>query len=132
MAMKPLYRVLAGKVGWDPPVGTQYVMQRAEEIERLMALMPSGSGWDCGTKVSEDSKPDRLVFYGEFHHMDEQGSYDGWTDHSIIVTPSLAHGFKMRITGKDRNEIKDYLHEMFDFALWQEVEEWPVVEKKEA
>lgn len=43
--------------------------------------------------------------------------YDGWTDHTVIVTPSLRSGFDIRITGRDRNQTKEYLYEVFDSAL---------------
>jgi len=50
------------------------------------------------------------------------GYHDGWTDHQLIVTPSLQFGFHIRITGKDRNQTKDYLHETFQYALSEEVD----------
>jgi hypothetical protein len=49
--------------------------------------------------------------------MNEQGSYDGWTEHTVIVTPSLAMGYRLRITGRDRNGIKEYMHDVFNAAL---------------
>ena len=49
--------------------------------------------------------------------MDEHGGYDGWTEHKIIVTPSLVYGFELRVTGKDRNDIKDYIAEVMHGAL---------------
>jgi len=80
--------------------------------------MPSGSGIDNGTKIDLDaSTPDKLVFEVGFHHMNDGGMYDGWTEHRIIVTPSLAFGFDLRITGKDRNEIKEYLNDVYYSAL---------------
>lgn len=94
--------------------------------QTIMALvenyMPSGSGFDNGVIFDfDESKTDRLVFNTAFHHMDDGGMYDGWTDHSVIVTPSLAFGFNLRITGRDRNEIKDYIAEVFQSALSEEL-----------
>jgi hypothetical protein len=41
--------------------------------------LPSGSGFDSGTKIDLDaSHGERLVFFTDFHHMDESGFYDGW------------------------------------------------------
>jgi hypothetical protein len=75
---------------------------------------PSGSGFDSGTKLNWDkSTPEKLVFETSFHHMDEGGCYDGWTDHTITVTPSLQFGFNLKVSGRDRNDIKDYIHEIF-------------------
>lgn len=95
-----------------------------KELNRLNnSFMPSGSGIDCGTKFAlEASEINKLVFYCSFHHMNEGGFYDGWTDHKIIVKPSLSRGFELNISGRDRNSIKEYLYEIFRFALDQEIE----------
>ena len=59
-----------------------------DTLDQTLANGPSGAGIDCGTKlISSASTPERLVFYTEFHHMDEQGGYDGWTVHNVVVTP---------------------------------------------
>lgn len=85
--------------------------------------MPSGSGFDSGTTFDfVASKSELLVFNTSFHHMDEHGYYCGWTSHSVIVTPSLCFGFDLRITGRDRNDIKDYIGEVFNAALHTELE----------
>ena len=91
-------------------------------IDLCYNFLPSGSGFDCGSKLDFDaSKPERLVFTTSFHHMDEFGGYCGWSHHDVIAKPSLVHGFTLRITGRDRREIKSYIHEMFDYALSKEI-----------
>lgn len=93
------------------PIHAQHSQDR---IDELCDLLPHGSGIDAGVKFdSDNSKPDRLIFTFGFHHMDENGYYDGWTYHALIVTPCLQDGYKLRITGRDRNEIKDYLYSLF-------------------
>jgi hypothetical protein len=93
--------------------------------------LPSGSGFDSGTKLDWDaSHAEKLVFTTAFHHMDENGYYDGWTEHTVTVTPSLAHGFHMRISGRNRNDIKEYIGDTFREALdsdveWDIVQTWP-------
>lgn len=90
--------------------------------ELVFQHMPSGAGWDNGTKIDLDaSHSDKLVFFGSFHHMNANGFYDGWTFHKITVTPSFAFKFHIRISGSNRNEIKDYLHDLFSVALETEV-----------
>jgi hypothetical protein len=82
---------------------------------------PSGSGIDCGTKILLDEcSAEKLVFQANFHHMNDVGYYDGWTEHKIIVTPSLAHGFNLRVTGRNRNDIKEYLADEYHYWLSQE------------
>lgn len=85
-------------------------------IERIMSEcvdLPHGSGLDNGVSIDLNrSKSDKIVFNTEFHHMNENGYYDGWTSHSLIVTPKFG-GYDLRITGKNRNGIKEYLYDLF-------------------
>ena len=93
----------------------------SDRINELVDMLPSGSGWDCGTKIDLDkSHATKIVLYGSYHHMHESGMYDGWTDHTITVTPSFS-GINIRISGRNRNDIKDYLAETFDCDLCQYV-----------
>lgn len=86
--------------------------------------MPSGSGFDNGTKIDFDaSTGEKLVFHTAFHHMNEGGYYDGWTEHVVTVTPSFLGGFSLKISGRDRNDIKDYISESFSLALNAEINE---------
>lgn len=62
----------------------------AEKMAQFLAMMPSGSGFDAGTRLDEDKTNDsRLVFTTAFHHMDEHGTYAGWTEHTVTVRASL-------------------------------------------
>lgn len=99
---------------------------RAENARDAMAqanwiasnLLPSGSGVDSGTSIDWDkTKPNRIVLNTDYHHMDEYGHYSGWSDHQIIVTPDLASEIAIRVTGRDRNNIKEYLAEMYQSDL---------------
>jgi hypothetical protein len=84
---------------------------------------PSGSGFDAGTQIDLDkSDGDKLVFRTSFHHMNEGGFYDGWTDHTITATPSFEHGFHLKVSGRDRNGIKDYISHQFSHSLMLELE----------
>lgn len=96
--------------------GSDAVLGRAERIQRLL---PRGSGLDMGTKIV--SATDRqIVLTTAFHHMDEHGYYAGWTDHTIRVRPSLLYDVVLTISGPNRNQIKDYLHEVFSYVLCAE------------
>lgn len=127
---KPLYQILAltleairnceksGNGDWE-----------ARHMDRLMSLvkdhMPSGSGIDDGTHLDlECTSPERLVLSAWYHHMDKWGGYDGWTEYTVTVKGSLAFGITLKIGGRDRNGIKDYLYDVYHEALTQEVEEY--------
>lgn len=121
--MRKLYQILAAKIqarlNCIRAGNEVWELTHRHEIEALVKnRMPSGSGVDCGTKIDlDESEPNRLVFTFSYHHMDSNGFYDGWTEHRVIVTPDLAFGFNLKITGRDRNQIKEYLTEIYSEAL---------------
>lgn len=83
--------------------------------------LPSGSGFNAGTTLDVPehvtSNRDELRFATSFHHMNDCGYYDGWTEHCVIVKPSLSHGYTLRVTGRNRNGIKEYIADTFHDAL---------------
>jgi len=92
-------------------------------MDLVAKYMPRGSGFDCGTKLDLDkSTGERLVFTTDFHHMNDVGMYDGWTAHTITVRPSLSYEIGLAVSGKNRNDIKNCIHELFDTDLRQEVQ----------
>lgn len=105
----------------------KWIERHQNDIDLIMTMFPQGSGFDCGTSFEQldnnhgVSTPEKLVFFTEYHHMDENGYYDGWTQHVITVTPSLQFGFKLKISGKNRNDIKDYIAECFEEILNRDV-----------
>lgn len=83
-------------------------------------LLPSGSGVDNGTRIDLDaSTGEKLVLHAAFHHMDEGGGYDGWTEHPVTVRASLVYDLDIRIGGRNRNGVKEHLHELISHALSQ-------------
>lgn len=120
---RPVYRVLAELIGARANClesgNTEWFHRHGDRIEHIMKEhAPSGSGVDSGTQIDDDSTPVKLIFKTAFHHMHESGMYDGWTHHDVIVTPDFS-GFNLRITGRDRNGIKDYLSSLFHDFLNQ-------------
>lgn len=89
-----------------------------EELEYIMKRAPSGSGFDNGTKL-ERAEAGVLVFRVGFHHMDGNGYYDGWTEHSVWARPTFT-GLSINITGRNKNGIKDHIAETFYFWLNQD------------
>ena len=102
--------------------GNDWAEKHETTIKRLVKdHLPSGSGFDSGTDLDlAASTEDKLVFHTHFHHMNDGGSYDGWTDHTVTIRASLTSGFYMKISGRDRRQIKDYIAEAFDCALREE------------
>lgn len=89
----------------------------------LYNYLPSGSGWDLGTRLSkEKSGKDRVYLTGAWHHMNEHGFYTRWTDHAVVLraTPDR-RSYDFRITGRNVNGVKDYLDEVFHYAFQERV-----------
>ena len=124
---RKLYQEIASRVDarltCERVGNAEWFQKHSDTVNELIAdFLPSGSGWDNGTKIDWDKSTDeKLVFFGSFHHMDENGSYNGWTEHTITVKASLMHGLRIQIGGRNRNDIAEYLHEMFGVALQQDV-----------
>jgi hypothetical protein len=91
-------------------------------IYRLNKELPNGSGIDAGCEIDEKkSTKNKIVISFGFHHMDENGMYDGWTNHDLIIRPDF-DGFKIKITGPNRNFVKGYLYELFEYELQKQIE----------
>ena len=98
----------------------EWLDKHSDHLERLADNLPSGSGIDSGTKVLLLS-PTKAIFQADYHHMNDAGYYDGWSKHTVTVTPTFL-GLNIKISGRDRNQIKDYLHDCFS-VLEEEVTE---------
>jgi len=126
---RPLYKVLASTLiarqNCEKTNNTEWRDKHEERIKQLVKeYMPSGSGFDSGTELDINaSTPDRLKFYTAVHHMDENGMYSGWTEHVVRVSPSLAFEIDITISGKNQDDIKEYIYECFQIALTQLVGE---------
>lgn len=125
--MAKLYKLLASAVqarlNCIQNGNVQWKGKHEDAIGNMVSdYMPSGSGINNGTEINlDESTGERLVFSFNFQHMNEGGFYGGWTSHGVILTSSLQFGIEIRITGEDRNGIKDYLHEVFSHALASDV-----------
>jgi len=99
----------------------EWLDKHEEEMENIVKNnLPSGSGIDSGNTFDyENSNDDKLVINSSFHAMNENGYYENWIDYKVIITPSLFHGFYIRIVGKfgRKQDIKDYLTEIYSNAL---------------
>jgi hypothetical protein len=101
---------------------TEWIERHRARLSQLERTLPSGSGIDCGTKIAIDkSNADRVVLTFSYHHMNEAGFYEGWTEHTAIIRPAF-NGLNIRITGSNRNDCKEYFHEVYHHDLQAEVE----------
>lgn len=85
-------------------------------------LLPSGSGFDNGGYlVIEESNDKQLTVSTSFHHMDE-GVYTTTTHHTIRIYPSFeSPGFTLKITGRNLNNVKEHIADVYHTMLQQPV-----------
>lgn len=115
-------QLIEARVNCKKSGNDEWFGKHGESIIELVKNFPSGSGFDSGTTIDFDrSTPNRLIFLTSYHHMNNGGMYDGWTEHEIRIKPDLASGFEMVISGRDRNDIKEYIAQMFEPLLNAEV-----------
>ena len=83
-------------------------------IDEMDSLLPHGSGIDGICEIDRNNSTiDKIIVNLEYHHLNDAGYYEGWTSHQVILTPSFIGGFDLKVTGKDKNGIKDYLSNLF-------------------
>lgn len=124
---RKLYQEIAALVDaykrCDASGNVEWQDHHRERVDALVSSsLPSGAGFNNGTTLDwNKSSGERLVFNTAYQHMNRGGFYDGWSHHTVIVTPSLVFGFTLCVTGRDRNEIKSYIAESFHYDLSAEV-----------
>lgn len=120
--METLIYHIAKNCDWLKSVNEAYRDQCEDNLDKLEQMLPSGSGIDAGTKIDrEKSGKDKVIINFEYHHLNGDGYYDGWTQHKLIVKPTFM-GIEMNIQGRDRNDTKDYLYDLFDTVLNEQIE----------
>lgn len=128
MRKAPLYKAIAGTLQAYKNCIDNGNKEWEEKHEELLEefqgnYYPSGSGFDNGTKLDiAASTSNNLVFHTAFHHMNENGFYTGWTDHTVKVSPDFVHTLDIKISGPNKNDIKEFIHEEFYNFLTQEIE----------
>lgn len=90
----------------------------AEKLDKLAReFLPSGAGFDSGTSIDPRSTCDKLILNTQFHHLDIHGSYSHWTSHAVIVRPCMVYGLNIQVKGRDSQDIKSHILEVFDCML---------------
>lgn len=130
-------------IGQHQRMGDNSAAEPYEEYLEYIHRMhfPSGSGFDNGcrlvagwqNKYRDDTSisgvTDTYTQYGsfhivcDFHHMNDNGFYTGWTNHVFSVYPCIHDfdGWRSKIHGRDRNDIKNYIDEVMHETLTREV-----------
>lgn len=86
-------------------------------------LLPSGSGFDSGTKINREKTTDtRIVLDTAVHPLTDAGYYTAWKHFSIIVSASHLFGFTVKSSKKLPWYIREWVLDTFYEVLDTEVE----------
>ncbi len=92
-----------------------------DTLKELVNMLPHGSGID--DEYTYSVSKNKIVLSNAYHVMSENGYYVGWVHFNVVITPSLAFGYDLKITGNfgKNQHLKDYLYDVYNEALSQEV-----------
>lgn len=91
----------------------EWIEKYSKYLNELADELPSGSGFDDGTAIDwSESTGNKLVFYTSYHHMVD-GFYTEWTDHRIIIKPDFINEIDISVSGKNKNDIKSHIYDVF-------------------
>ena len=94
-----VYQQLARLVDWNPT--GKYLDSKNKRVEDLVKnYLPSGSGFDGDISIDEKSTDEKIILRVEYHHMDINGFYDGWSTFKVIITASMAYNYCMQVKGE--------------------------------
>jgi hypothetical protein len=114
---------------------TEWEVRWHDRLDKLVDYIPTWSGMTLRLSGVE-IKPDAIRYEVSYHHMNETGHYDGWTEHTVVVRPAFG-GIDVRISGRDRNDVKELIHETVRHAFtrhvtWDEPHQRWIVESDDA
>jgi len=95
--------------------------KRSKELSLLQELLPNGNGirgQEGLAVILLESTEKRIVIGTIYWHPKDRY---GWTAHQVVITPSFEGEINIRITGKNENNVKKYLHDIFREALMNEI-----------
>jgi len=130
LVYKQLARSIHAKANCTESGNEKWYNKHSMVIDYIVKnYLPSGSGIDSGCTINNE-KYKVLEIESSFHVMDEYGYYDGWIDFIVKVKPSLEFGFDLQITGNfgKHQDLKEYLYQIFDYALTETISDTEIKE----
>lgn len=103
---------------------TEWDAKHREAIEQLLDALPHGSGIDGEWRIEPENCSDSVItLFCSYHHMNDGGYYDGWTDFTVKIRPSF-YGIDVKVTGAfppKYRDTREYLQEILHMALSRKV-----------
>ena len=91
-----------------------------KDLALLQELLPpvNKTPKQVKTVILVKSTKERIEIATSYWHYETSR----WTDHRVVITPSFEGEINIRITGKNEDNVKEYLHDIFREALMKEYE----------
>lgn len=89
------------------------------KISEFIALLPSGSGFNCNWEHIKKCKNGTHIFETYYHNMDEHGYYDGHTKVRLRL-PKQFKDFHISLVGKKKyvdSYMRDYFWDCVNYSL---------------
>lgn len=93
----------------------KWVVPSKARLSELLEPLPRSNGLDAGVVFDWNrSKPNKFIFSFNYYYRDKRGDRSGWTRHQLIITAGYFNKFYMRITGRNKNKMKESLLTLFN------------------
>lgn len=113
------FKKIAQLCQWHKSVNNSYLDDCESQIEKLQKTLPSGSGINNGCEIDiENSGINKVIIKFTYDFMNERGFYTVRKSYKLILTPDFSTtGFRMKIIGANKDYIKYYFYDLFQFDL---------------
>ena len=112
-----IYRTIQAMNNCLKSGNTEWFHKHEDTLDSLSKYLPSGSGLNYACSINiDESDENKIVIDFLYSHCNEFGWTVGYTAHKLICKPTF-DGLDLRITGKDKNGVKEYLYDIFDSCL---------------
>ena len=109
-----VYQKMARLVDWNP-TEWKYLDSKNKQLDELIdKYLPSGSGFDGKIELDEKSTDEKIILHVEYHHMNDNGFYDGWSTFKVIITASMAYNYYCTQVKGESVVRKYFYHAGFD------------------
>ncbi|MFY7937382.1 MAG: hypothetical protein ACOVOQ_08395 [Flavobacterium sp.] len=88
---------------------------------RLNPVIKDGNRIEAGCVISLKSTKKRIVIDTLYWHTNDSDETSRCTAHQVVITPSFEDEINIRITGKNEDNVKEYLHNIFRESLMSEI-----------
>lgn len=98
---------------------TEWLERWRLRFAKLVDHVPTWSGMPLEPSDVEVTSA-AIRYEVSYHHMNDTGYYDGWTEHTVVVRPAF-ESVDVRVSGRNRQDVKELIHEAVNYAFTRRV-----------